>query len=816
MITALIPSLASAQGPGLGQPTWASGDLFRVVSRIKSTTAGGSARGNSNVAMHNGYLVVGYAPDSGRAGGGFSFYNMSNPRSPQLVFRRDENALREPHGFGFSYSYPGKYVVLQAINGIQFWDWTNVTSPSLLRYMTLSGIQESDYASGAWWCFFQAPYVYVGGSGNGIYIVNARDPRNPVLVKRVPTSATGGFRVGPVYAIGNLMVIASMDTAGMATLNISDPENPTLMGRSTANGAIYSAFANGNRIFGARNANRLDIYDITNPNTITFLRSSPDTGDKGGYVSTQDGFVHMGSSGSYRKIRISDAAIVGTANKPDSAEDWDFATALGNFVFVGQDHSQGSPIVPHQAAPDTTPPAVNMVNPANGATNQRTTSRVGLTFTDGIDLATVNSSTFIVRPVGGSALPGKYSGQTQILNFWPDQPFVAGTTYEVVIPAGGIRDYCRNAVATTFTSTFTITGTPVNTPTPTPQTATPTPVPTATPGPGPTSTPTPTPPPTGGSNLALNRPAASSSNWSATYDAPKAFDGNSTTTRWSSAQTQLNNQWIRTDLGSAQTYDQVVLKESFVRVTSHRLQQSNDGTTFTDIPGTVGTSIGANRTVSFAAVTSRYVRLFMNTSSMEPSIFEMEVYNSGTSPTATPTPEVPTPTPDVPTPTPTPGPTVTPTPVVPTPTPSGTFSGYYRLMARHSGSALVVSGASTANNAAVVQWTYGGTNTNDEWLLSNIGGSYYRIDNRQSGKAMVVASASTAEGAGIIQFTYGGTNTNDEWAIVDVGGGYFQLLNRMSSKSVEVTGGGTGNGNAVAQRTYSGQTYQQFQIIAIP
>src|SRR5688572_6650555 len=146
-VTALAPSLASAQGPGLGQPTWASGDLFRVVSRIRSTTASGATRGNSNVAMHNGYLVVGYAPDSGRAGGGFSFYNMSNPRSPQLVFRRDENALREPHGFGFSYSYPGRYVVLQAINGIQFWDWTNVTSPQLLRYMTLSGISESDYAS---------------------------------------------------------------------------------------------------------------------------------------------------------------------------------------------------------------------------------------------------------------------------------------------------------------------------------------------------------------------------------------------------------------------------------------------------------------------------------------------------------------------------------------------------------------------------------------------------------------------------------------------------------------------------------------------
>ena len=43
----------------------------------------------------------------------------------------------------------------------------------------------------------------------------------------------------------------------------------------------------------------------------SFLRSSPDTGVKGGYVSVQDTFVHMGSSGSYRKIRQSDAGFAG-------------------------------------------------------------------------------------------------------------------------------------------------------------------------------------------------------------------------------------------------------------------------------------------------------------------------------------------------------------------------------------------------------------------------------------------------------------------------------------------------------------------------
>ena len=163
----------------------------------------------------------------------------------------------------------------------------------------------------------------------------------------------------------------------------------------------------------------------------------------------------------------------------------------------------------------------------------------------------------------------------------------------------------------------------------------------------------------------------------------------------------------------------------------------------------------------------------------------------------------------------TPTPTPTATPIGPTPTPGG-FSGYYRLMARHSGKAVVVQSASTANGANVFQWTYGGSATNDEWEIRSLGGGYYRIINRHSGKDMVVQSASTAEGANIFQYAYGGTTTNDEWAIVSVGSGYFRVTNRHSGRSAEVAGGGTADGANIAQRTYSGATYQQFQIVSIP
>ena len=143
----------------------------------------------------------------------------------------------------------------------------------------------------------------------------------------------------------------------------------------------------------------------------------------------------------------------------------------------------------------------------------------------------------------------------------------------------------------------------------------------------------------------------------------------------------------------------------------------------------------------------------------------------------------------------------------------GTLSGFYRLTPRLASSkALVVQSASTANSAAVIQYTYGGSATNDEWQVLSIGGGYYRIINRNSSKDMVVQSASTSDGAAIIQYTYGGSNTNDEWQLVDNGDGYYRVVNRMSGKVVEVVGSSTADGAAIDQRTWSGAQNQEFLL----
>jgi hypothetical protein len=164
-----------------------------------------------------------------------------------------------------------------------------------------------------------------------------------------------------------------------------------------------------------------------------------------------------------------------------------------------------------------------------------------------------------------------------------------------------------------------------------------------------------------------------------------------------------------------------------------------------------------------------------------------------------------------PTPTPTPTNTPTPTPTVPQ------LSGHYRIMARHSGKAVVVQSASTANNANVFQWTYGGTQTNDEWRIQQVlpATNAFSITNRHSGKVMEVTGSSTANGGDVRQNGWVG-QPNQTWEITGLGNGYYRILARHSGKVLNVSNAGTTNGTDVNQWSWTGVTHQQFQLISVP
>ncbi|MEU7476871.1 glycoside hydrolase N-terminal domain-containing protein [Lentzea sp. NPDC042327] len=132
----------------------------------------------------------------------------------------------------------------------------------------------------------------------------------------------------------------------------------------------------------------------------------------------------------------------------------------------------------------------------------------------------------------------------------------------------------------------------------------------------------------------------------------------------------------------------------------------------------------------------------------------------------------------------------------------------YRLVARHSGKYLDISGVSTAAGALLQQWSpTSGLNQQFDFLDS--GGGYYRLRARHSGLVMQVAGSGT--GADITQQPDTGAATQ-QWRVVDQGGGVISLVNRQSGLAMDVWNAATTDGTRVSQWNQSAADNQRFQL----
>src|SRR6185312_13397026 len=77
-------------------------------------------------------------------------------------------------------------------------------------------------------------------------------------------------------------------------------------------------------------------------------------------------------------------------------------------------------------------------------------------------------------------------------------------------------------------------------------------------------------------------------------------------------------------------------------------------------------------------------------------------------------------------------------------------NAWYVLVNRNSGKALDVSGASTADGAAVLQWSRH-DGANQQWQFADSGNGYYRLKSKNSGKVLDIGNWSTADGAKVQQ-----------------------------------------------------------------
>ncbi len=86
-----------------------------------------------------------------------------------------------------------------------------------------------------------------------------------------------------------------------------------------------------------------------------------------------------------------------------------------------------------------------------------------------------------------------------------------------------------------------------------------------------------------------------------------------------------------------------------------------------------------------------------------------------------------------------------------------TSNGYVRVENRNNPAQVIdVSGVSTADNAVLHLWAYGGGN-NQQWLPVSEGSGYYHFTARHSGKCVDVPAASTADSVQLVQYACNGT-----------------------------------------------------------
>ncbi|HEX8531012.1 MAG TPA: RICIN domain-containing protein, partial [Cytophagales bacterium] len=284
-----------------------------------------------------------------------------------------------------------------------------------------------------------------------------------------------------------------------------------------------------------------------------------------------------------------------------------------------------------------------------------------------------------------------------------------------------------------------------------------------------------TTPPTG-TNLALNKPTVTSSTENTTLVGAAAVDG-SGTTRWASV-LGVDPQWLQVDLGASYTINRVVLNWEAAYASGYSIQVSADGTSWTPIYATT-TGNGATDDLTGLSGTGRYVRVYGTTraTAWGYSLWEFEVYGTAST--------------------------------TPTPTP-GTFSGTYKITARHSGKVMEVANGATADGTNVQQWTDNGS-TAQQWIITATTDGYYKLICKATGKALEVSYNLLTDGGNVQQWTYSGAN-NQQWKIEDVGGGFYKITARHSGKGLDVANASLADGGNVHQWTYNGGTNQQWKV----
>ncbi|HEV8238614.1 MAG TPA: Ig-like domain-containing protein [Thermoanaerobaculia bacterium] len=423
------------------------------------------------VAYHDGILfTVPELPDS-QPGSDFQVrsWNISDPRHPVELAQHGVSPMPiNAHG----YIHSGPYVVL----GPNFppqapWSWradapgqlTRTTFPGFLGISDRGHLFQPWFVGDTW-------RIYREVTGT------AWISKDNVELGRWDHLGLTGV-IGHPFLLGDLVIFASEESrTGIATYDVSNPAHPVLLDVLTTGGPggywpeLWSGDGKLYVVFPYRDSgNGMRVVDATDPSHLRLIADVPLPGASAMYAQFQDEYAFIGDHKidmrTFRSVLDLHGATVRRTNDGGTGVDTSqFALPLGNLLVTGgSGPNQGMAIWAHQSEPDTRGPAVTYHIPQSGRTNYPVGAPISLLIHETLESTTiVNGQTFIVRPVGGAALPGRLVFSfDDVLTFTPDAPLLPNTSYEVVVPAGGIKDVAGNGIvgySYTFSTGATVGG----------------------------------------------------------------------------------------------------------------------------------------------------------------------------------------------------------------------------------------------------------------------------------------------------------------------------------------------------------------------
>lgn len=145
--------------------------------------------------------------------------------------------------------------------------------------------------------------------------------------------------------------------------------------------------------------------------------------------------------------------------------------------------------------------------------------------------------------------------------------------------------------------------------------------------------------------------------------------------------------------------------------------------------------------------------------------------------------------------------------------PTTPADGVYELSPKNAASlAMDVNGASSANGARIIQYTYQG-GTNPKFYFHPLGNNIYWLEPQNaSGKCLDVINQNTNNSAGLHIYDYR-SGLGQLWYVINLGNGYYRLSPVLNpSQCLDEPGGSTTSGLNLQTYPYWGADSQQWKL----